>query len=272
MFLFNKATPIKMIAFLFFTVAPQALCLSFDLSGTWYTGSNNGIPYLSDPASNSFTWGTDGTSATASTGSLWSYFSDMTLANDGDAITASFTVTPLDASATTQSLRFGLFNDGGTQVLNDLSGTNSDDGFLSTLGYFVKWNTGGAIGSLSARTGGKTNPCSDSSLVDNLTETASGSAVTLTQGTAYDMTFTLTRSSAAEYLVSASVDDGTSVTLTEAVTTNINATAFNTFFMLLPPAGIDSLEFANMQVEMIPEPATLAILALGSLGLLKRKK
>ena len=249
-----------------------SLQAAVDLNGTWYTGSNNGTPSISDPASSSFIWGTDGTSETASKGSLWSYFPDMTLVNDGDAITLSFTVTPLDASATTQSLRFGLFNDGGTQVLNNLNGTNSDSGFLSTMGYFVKWNTGGAIGQLVARTGGKTNPCSDSGLVNNLTETASGPAVTLTQGTAYDMTFTLTRNSAAEYLVSASVDDGTSVTLTEATTATINATSFNTFFMLHPPTGIDSFEFANMQVEMIPEPATLAILALGSLGLLKRKK
>ena len=222
-----------------------------DLNGTWYMGSNSGTPSISDPASNSFTWGTDGTSETASTGSLWSYFPDMTLVNDGDAITLSFTVTPLDASATTQSLRFGLFNDGGTQVLNNISGTNSDAGFLSTMGYFVKWQHN-TTGSLVARTGGKTNPCSDSSLVNNLTETASGPAVTLTQGTAYDMTFTVTRNSAAEYLVSASVDDGTSVTLTEATTTNINATSFNTFFMLHPPTGIDSFEFANIRVDGDP--------------------
>ena len=98
MFLFNKATQIKMVAFLIFTVAPQALCLSFDLSGTGYTGSNYGIPSLSDPASNSFTWGTDDNAGplTAQRGSLWSYFPEMTLANVGDAITLSFTATPLD--------------------------------------------------------------------------------------------------------------------------------------------------------------------------------
>ena len=239
-----------------------------DLNGTWYTGSNNGTPSLSDPSSNSFTWGTDGTSATASKGGLWSYFSDITLANDGEAITLSFTVTPLDASATTQSFRFGLYNDGGTQVLNNLSGTNSDAGFTSTLGYFTKWNQTGTVQNLWARTAGKTNPCSDSSDVDAVTLTTNDTLPTLTQGTAYDVTFTVARSSATEYLVTSTVN-GAEIS---GATTTINATSFNTVAMLNPPTGIDSFEFANLQVELIPEPATMVLLALGSLGLIKRRK
>jgi hypothetical protein len=239
------------------------------LNGTWYTGSNNGTPSLSNPSSNSFVWGTDGTSATASKGALWSYFSDQALANDGEVLTASFTVTPLDATATAQSFRFGLYNDGGTQVLNNLSGTNSDSGFLSTLGYFAKWNTAGT-GDLLARTAGKTNPCSDSSDVDNL-GSITGVPV-LTQNVAYDMTFSVTRNNATEYQIAATMDDGTTLSTMSFPTTNINATTFNTFFMLHPPTGIDSFEFANLQVELIPEPATMALLALGSLGLIRRRR
>ena len=259
MFLFNKATPIKMIAFLFFTVAPQALCLSFDLSGTWYTGSNNGIPSLSDPASNSFTWGTDGNSETASTGSLWSYFSDMTLANDGDAITLSFTVTPLDATATVQSFRVGLYNDGGTQVLNNLSGTNSDAGFTDTLGYFVRWNQTGTVQNLWARTAGKTNPCSDSSDVSAVTLTTNDTFPVLTQGTVYDMTFTVSRNSATEYLVTSTVN-GAEISGTTSL---VNATSFNTVALLLPPAGIDSMEFANISVTEISTKAKMKVYLLG---------
>ena len=244
-----------------------------DLDGTWYTGNKTttaGTPSISNPSSNSFIWGTDGTVATANKGVLWSYFSDMTLANNGDAITLSFTVTPLETATTTANkpFRFGLFNDGGIRVEGNLTGTtNKHDDFAKTKGYFVSWDTGSAAGKLF-QTGGTTLLCSSKAPAVDLSETTSGPAVNLTGNTAYDMTFTLTRNSATEYLVSASVNGST---FTEA-TANINVTEFNTFCMLNGPTEIDSFEFSNMQVEMIPEPATMALLAMGSLGLLKRKK
>ena len=245
----NRTTRIRMIVFLFFGVFSQALCVSLDLSGTWYTGSNNGTPSLSNPDSNNFTWGTDGSATeTTQTGFLWSYFSAQSLANDGDSITLSFTVTPLDATAAAHSFRFGLFNSGGSQVLNNLVGTNSDTGFLSTLGYFSQWNQGGTVPDayLYARTAGKTNPLSSTSLVQLINQDTV--SPTLAQGAAYDMTLTVTRNSAMEYGVTSSIDGA----VISGTTTTINATSFDTVAFLNPPTGIDSFTFSNLQIHFSP--------------------
>lgn len=251
MFSSNSAKLIKLIVFLFVVLAGQAF--STDLSGTWYTGSNNGTPSLSDPDSNSFTWGTAGSATeTAQAGGLWSYFTPISLANDGDSIALSFTVTP-GQTATTQSLRFGIFNSGGSKVENNLSGSNSDDGFLSTMGYFSVWNQSETFDSiLYARAIAKTNPLSTTNVSGqaSVEQTASieNNSPVLTENVSYEMTFTLTRNSASEYFVSSSVD-GAAVSGTTAT---INTASFDTVVFLNTPNGIDSFSFSNLQINYSP--------------------
>lgn len=230
-------------------LSAQVFAATVTLDGTWHTGSPNGTPSLSDPNSDSFTWGTDGSATeTADKGVLWSYFPDQPLVDDGDTIILSFTVTPVDAGATGYYWRFGLFNSGGTQVLNNLSGSNSDDGFLDTLGYFSSWDQGGSYGTdvyLHARTGGKTAPLSNTSLVENINHNTD--SIVLQQGTAYEMSFTVTRNSATEYFVAAAIDD----TVISGTTNNINATSFDMFAIQNTPTGIDSFEFSGFKVMSV---------------------
>ena len=219
------------------------------LDGTWYTGSPDGTPSLSDPNAASFTWGTDGSlTESAQKGALWSYFPAQSLAADGDFIELSFTVTPVDATGNNQSFRFGLFNSGGTQVLNNLSGSNSDAGFLDTLGYFSQWNQSNANGYLYARTAGKTSPLSSTSDVELVAQDAE--SPTLRQGAAYDMTFTVTRYSDALYGVTSSIKDPNVIdpNVISGTTTTINATSFDTVALQNTPTGIDQMEFSDLQV------------------------
>ena len=250
-------------------LSARAFGTTVPLDGTWYTGSNNGTPSLSDPDSDSFVWGTDdSTTATAQKGTVWTYFDPMSLANDGDSITLSLTTVPVE-DATAHSFRLGLFNSGGSKVLNNLDGTNSDSGFSGSVGYYAQWeidSSGGAA--LYTRQTGYTQPLS--SKVENgaihvaNTETTVG----LKGGTSYDIAISVTRNSDSEYLVTSSIDD----TVMSGVTSTIAATSFDMVNILTPPTGIDSYEFSNFQVEYVPEPATMLLLGLGSVGLLRRKR
>jgi hypothetical protein len=238
----------KMLILLLSVSAP-VFAATVALDGTWYTGAANagGTPSLSDPNSSSFVWGTDGSATqTAQRGVLWSYFFPQSLANDGKTITLSFTVTPLDATASAQSFRFGLFNSGGTQVLHNLVGVNTDNGFLDTVGYFSVWNQGtSANATLYSQAAGTNNPVSSTASGAAVIYTDATGSVTLAQGTAYDMTLMITRYSATQYSVTSSINDANSIS---AMTTTINATSFDTVAIMNTPTGIDSMEFTNLTI------------------------
>ncbi len=229
------------------------------LAGPWYTGSKNGTPALSDSQANTFDWGSDTTpSATAQTGLLWSYFPDRSLDVDGSSITVRFTVTSLDASASKETFRFGLYNNGGNLLQQNLNGVNTNNAFLTTMGYFVSWNVSGG-GSLYRRVSGNANPCST-------TGTASlgsgGGGPILIQDESYEMALTITRLSSSLYEITSIVDVDGPVQV-KTTTDYINATSFNSFFLLHPSTGIDSLALRDLHLEYeatpLAQPASLPI-------------
>jgi len=184
--------------------------LAIDVNGTWYTGSKNGLPTITDPDSNTFTWGTDGGSETASKGFLWTYFTDLALSNVGDSITIRFDLAFIDEFGSTSSsaLRFGLFDNGGSTLLENISGANSDAAFGSSTGYFIQWPLGTGSPGFYARPTAAASPLSGSAgSPTNLGSQAIDTVPLLATDTFYPVTFTITKNSEASYELTSSIDN-----------------------------------------------------------------
>ena len=221
--------------------------LAIDLDGPWYTGSNNGTPYLSATDSSSFSWGQgeDGTATTASKGILWCYFGDLTLTDDGDTITLAFSVVFDDDVTGTSStaLRLGLFDNGGSTLESNLDGINTDPAFSSSMGYYAAWPVSASqSATLRSRTAGNNNPLSTTAAP------SFGSAVAtdaLTSGVAYSATFSVARINETEYQVTATLN-GVKV---QSVSADTNISTFDSFFLLnTSGSGVGSMTFADMRI------------------------
>lgn len=220
--------------------------MAVDLNGTWYTGSNNGTPYLSSTTSNSFTWGQGEQPefTTATKGSLWSYFPDLTLAKPGDRITLEFSAV-INDGGTGQDIRFGLFNDGGNRVLTNLE-ANNDSGFTSTLGYWTTWPAmPNNSASLRGRIVGLTNPVSGNNSIVFHSSTGNPG---LPEGSTCHFTFSILVVNDTEYQFTSTMDNGTDTKTMTATTTVTDTKTFNTFFMLNTQTYIGSFTFSGMKV------------------------
>ena len=236
------------VILLILALAVEAMAM--DLNGTWYTGSKNGTPYLSASTDNYFTWGDTSTAGTASKGCLWSYFPDVTLSKPGDKITLEFSAevnnSIVDGSRT---FRFGLFNDGGTRLLENMDGDNTNVAFNDTTGYFTRWSIMPEDNSsIYGRTTGTVLPVSTSNAFA-MAYSYSGNPG-MTQGVANHFTFSILYVSENEYLVTSTQDNGTaSTTMTGTRTlTEDDAATFNMICMLNPPTGIESMTFSGVKV------------------------
>lgn len=230
------------------SLLPGQASISVNL-GPWYTGSNSGTPSF-DPANtrSSFTWGSGSGSGSESArdGLLWTYFDDVTLANNMDSVRISFTVEwSSTASESDLSFRFGLFNHGGSTLTSNLSETISDPAFANSLGYFAAANLGFGESGLRARGIGNGNPLSNTdseSLISDLTFTEAlepGSYNVYLKITRYDNqgpTYDL------EFAVASGGIFETTFTLT--------ADTFNTFLLHnTADTDLDSISFSNFEIK-----------------------
>lgn len=230
------------------------------LNGTWYTGSSSttaGTPSISNPNSNDFTFGSGtlngGSSALNSI--LWSYFGDESLAVDGDFVKVSFKVKWNNATvAGGGGFRFGLFDNHGSTVNQNLVNTAGDVAFSDSSGYFAFWDPRSGQSSTSSikiRPVSSNNPNNPLS-TGNATTTVNGdSANAMAQGVDYLVELQVKRLSASQYYVSTSFNG---VSFGKSVFT-ITATKFNTFY-LFNTAGYDihSMTLSDLEITTNASP------------------
>ncbi|MBI9019309.1 MAG: LamG domain-containing protein [Phycisphaerae bacterium] len=231
-----------LIYFLLICLNAKAELLSLD--GPWYTGSKYGTPQFSILNNNTFTWGLSEIPAetTAQTGALWTYFPDKTLLYNGDKIILKFSIVLEDNVSSSNTLRFGLFNNGGSSLENNLNGANSDVAFNDMFGYWAEWPTINGIGALRTRIVGYENPVSgtDSTLLASQSDCPA-----LVQAVVYAFSFSIMRINEEEYEIISTLDDK----VIEVTTTTKSASNYNTFFLLNTTTGIGSMTFSDIQIE-----------------------
>lgn len=186
-------------------------------------------------------------------------FSDTTL-NTGETLKLSFDFRLLTATTQTGELRFGLAYDGGTAFTQDGTANGSSAGD-DDYSYFVGLSSG-ANTDLAIR---EDNGTSSGFLAggDVVANKASGS-FTLNDTLKHTLVMEVTKTS--DTLVDLSVTlDGTT-TLTGQDTSNLK-TLFNEVGLVSTNRDLDFM-VDNLQVEVIPEPATLGIVTAAGIGII----
>ena len=206
-------------------------------------------------------------------------FTSQSLTNVGDSITLSldFRMTSLGTSGNTnRAFKVGLFNNNGTPLLAD--GTSSLEPTSTTLtalsddkGYFVGIGSGTTGTTALAREDGTGPTFMAGTDLAYLTPTA-GLSPQIQDLLAHSMVFTVTLDSASTVRIDFTLDGGL-VDLTAGGGT-IPYTPFTIFNEVGFSNGAYQTGFVidNINVSTIPEPATLALLGLGGMAFLRRRK
>ena len=218
-----------------------------DLTGPWFTASNNGTPALSNPNANTFDWGSTNAGETASTGLLWSYFDAIALTSDYQYVEAHLDLRFGELpSATTAAIRFGLFHSGGSRVEENLSGSNTDARFEPSRGYWAGWSppATGTGARLYARTGPRNNPLSTNNS-STIGPSLSNPGINATN-VFYAMSFRVTRIDGTNFTIRSSLNG-----VTNEITTILQGTNAFDFvaFQNTSGAQVDTYQIANARLE-----------------------
>ncbi|MEM7576241.1 MAG: PEP-CTERM sorting domain-containing protein [Planctomycetota bacterium] len=221
-------------------------------------------------------------------------FATQTLANIGDKLTATYTfTTPATVgSGSSSAFRVGLFDTLGRAGLdanvsasssspNDLYG-NVANSVAGLPGYmfdmdvntgsddinFREHNVGSATGRLMATTG--------SSSFSNISPSGPDGVYSFAANTQYTGSFSIERISATEVELTGTIGGATHTVTDVFDSAEIGMLAFhansNQFGSSNSAGDPDNgLTFSNINVEFIPEPASMSLLALGGLAMLRRR-
>lgn len=213
--------------------------------------------------------------------------------NVGDRLTAtfSFTTPATVGSAISTGFRVGFFDTTGKPGLAaDLTASSGSPNAIynNLLGYMFDWDVNLASGN-NTQFRERSNAASGQLLAATGDYTAVGSGgginYSFLANTAYVGVFTLERTGASALDLTASLSQGASLLTTHTVSdTSPSTTTFgllgfhansSTFGSSATPGVADNgIDFSNMKIEYVPvpEPSTIAMFALGTAGLLLRRR
>lgn len=243
----------------------------------------------------SVTMGTGSLAYAQSTGSqkLWTYFApngSPVSMNVGQQLVATIQFTPRETlyEITSKNFRLGLFYDPtDDQYWSD---ANSDDGngrWGDSTGYAVHFPlTASTSASTSNASLGKRIPDLTTSLLGSGTAypgiASGGDKFTATLDSLYTLAFMLDYQAADAMVVTFSIADAGGVLSTHSITDDGTFGGYNQgiytefdqlFFRFSKAEGTaDVIDFQHIKLELIPEPATMVLLGLGSLIAIRRKR
>lgn len=181
----------------------------------------------------------------------------------GDIIELSGSVTLSGGTTTADNFRFGLFD--GAAAFDANSATWSNGGWLWELTDDIfTGRTNGGFGS----TGGDASGT-------GATQTNTGGAFSADSAAAYEFFFSITRDSATTVDIIATLTGGDNAVDYTATTLDETTSLFTystVGFLFGGSLDLDQASFSNVQYTFIPEPGSLAMLGLGSVLFLIRKR
>lgn len=218
-----------------------------------------GLAPVSDMDTASPTVGDIGTANSADARSIWATMPTVTLANNGDMITLSGSVTLSGIDTSHNQFRFGLFN---------VNGSTGDTGWLGYTGSHGH-NTTGA--NLSERTNANTTWYMSGPT------TIATSAIPNTAFTdaTYNFLLSLERVVGGLQINSSIIrtSDSTQFGLLNFLDPTVSTYTFDRVaFLIGNTLDADQAQFSNIDVTLIPEPSTALLGGLGLLALLRRRR
>jgi hypothetical protein len=259
----KTATTIGFIIIAAVTISPAGVILTDDFrdgnristpnGGTWYKYGNT---TLTTTASNLYMVAITDTSARGAELNFGAQKLSV-----GDKLSVSFDMMQNTVSNSADRVRIGLYDSNGTALTADTANAATAAAYLGRVGYYAALDTRtNSTGYVNIR-----NTTATQTQVSTIT---GQTQVSLNNVNIFDanwdsVVWSIARTGAAEYTLAMSVNGGAEKKWVHSSGGEMTDT-FDTF-VLYQSTGIASFTVDNVQISVIPEPATIGLLGIGTL-------